>query len=104
MPVIKWNAAYSIGIDEIDEQHKKLISIINELYDAHSKGMGQVIIADTITKLFDYTNEHFSMEQEMQIQYKFPNSAAHKDEHKEFVSRLEALKQEIGRASCRERV
>ncbi len=97
MPVIKWNSAYSIGIDEIDEQHKILLSIINELYDAHSKGMGQVVIADTINKLFDYTNEHFTMEQEMHLQYKFPHAAAHKEEHNEFVMKLEALRQDAER-------
>lgn len=94
MSVIKWNSAYSIGIVEIDEQHKHLLSIISELYEAHSKGMGQVVIADTISKLFDYTNEHFSMEQDMHLQYKFPHAAAHKTEHSEFVSKLEALKQD----------
>lgn len=94
MAAIIWNDAYSIGIPEIDTQHQKLLSIINELYEARQIGTGQVIIKETITKLVDYTNYHFTMEQQMHVEYKYLNAPKHKLEHQEFIDRLTQLKEE----------
>lgn len=58
MTAITWNDAYAIGIPEIDIQHKKLISIIGELYEARQIGTGQIMIQETLDKLIDYTNYH----------------------------------------------
>ncbi len=91
MPIIIWNDAYSIGISEIDSQHKKLLSIFNELYEVHQKGTGFLIIKETLTKLIDYTKYHFKLEQQMHHEYKFPYSEKHKQEHKEFIDKIDTL-------------
>ena len=94
MAAITWNEAYSIGITEIDFQHKNLISIINDLYEAHQMGTGQVIIKETLDKLIDYTKYHFTMEQQMHSEYKYLRASKHKEEHQEFIAKLDSLKLE----------
>ena len=91
---IIWNDAYNIGNSEIDSQHKQLIAILNELYEAQSKGLGQIAITNTLSKLVDYTNYHFTSEQQMHSLYKYPGAAQQKAEHREFVFKLEALKRD----------
>ena len=41
MPFIEWNEKYSVHIEEIDSQHKKIFSIINRLHECHESPEGQ---------------------------------------------------------------
>jgi len=97
MSKIIWKESFNIGIKVIDDQHKKLIDIINQLYDAQQTGTSQTIIVDILTKLSDYTIYHFEMEEEMQSANRFPKFEQHKGEHDEFVLRLIDLKKDVDR-------
>ncbi len=94
MNQILWKESYSIGINAIDEQHKKLIEIINELYKAQKIGTSQTIIKEVLHKLTDYTIYHFTMEEEMQVKCLFPKLKEHKEEHAGFVTTLNELKKD----------
>lgn len=94
MSQIIWKESYSIGINAIDEQHKKLIEIINELYEAQKIGTTQIIIGEVLNKLTDYTIYHFNMEEMMQSNCHFPQINEHKEEHSGFVKRLNELKKD----------
>ena len=63
---IEWNDEYLLGIQEIDNQHKKLVAIANELYDI-TTGNSEVYkleMSKVLKKLTDYTVYHFSSEEE----------------------------------------
>jgi len=92
MRTIDWIDAYNIGVSEIDSQHEKLFSILNELISACAMGMGPEIIKETLLNLTDYTYYHFNTEQEMHTTYKYPNAAAHRNQHLEFIVQLNELK------------
>lgn len=94
MSHITWKDTFNLGIELIDEQHRKLIDIINELYDAQQHGTSQMIIKDTIQKLFDYTNYHFTMEEEMHRANRYPIHEQHHLEHQEFIERLIIFKRD----------
>lgn len=94
MATIVWRETYSVGIQKIDDQHKVLISIINELYEAHKQGTSQTVIVEVLEKLINYTNYHFSMEEDLFTQYDYPQQKDHVDEHKYFVGQVADLKQE----------
>jgi hemerythrin-like metal-binding protein len=99
MTHFQWNDAYSVGFKLIDEQHKILISLINDLYDAQSRGMLQSTIADTLDKLADYTVYHFSSEKGLFAEYEYPNAAEHLLEHDYFVDKVKALQLELSKGS-----
>jgi hemerythrin len=81
MPLITWDSELSVGIREIDEQHKKMVEIINELHDAMYAGKGVTVLADVVRRLVDYTVMHFGTEERYFKQYDYPDSARHKNEH-----------------------
>lgn len=83
---IKWNNNFSIGIGLIDDQHKKLLDILNELYESHKMGTGQQDIQDIINRLLDYTIYHFSNEEQLFKEYQYPHSSEHIDQHNEFTT------------------
>jgi len=92
---IEWRDSLSIGVDEIDNQHKQLLSHFNQLLKACETGKGR----EELTKLLDfldtYTIKHFNDEESIQRLRNYPGYSAHKKEHESFIARLKVLKQEI---------
>lgn len=94
MSNIIWKESFSIGIRVIDDQHRKLMEIINELYDAQRIGTSQFIMNGVINRLEDYTIYHFKLEEEMQSLNLYPNFNQHIEEHQEFIGKLSKFKQD----------
>lgn len=59
MPIMGWSASLGVGVGSIDEQHKKLVSLVNELYDAMIVGRGKAVLGRIFTDVIDYTVYHF---------------------------------------------
>ncbi len=89
MPMLEWNDGLSLRIAAIDEQHKKLVGMVNRLHDAMTEGRSALpaIVAD----MKDYVVEHFATEERYMDAYAYPESAAHKAEHRDFAAKAEAL-------------
>lgn len=91
MALTTWKEEYSVGIDEIDSQHKVLINCISTLEqsiaDADEKRRWMAIHY-AIVQLSDYTRIHFSVEESLMRIIGFPGCDAHIGEHKKFVTYL----------------
>jgi len=85
--LIHWDSSYSIGVKEIDEQHKKLIDIINRLYSGFLSAQANKIIGDILQEVYDYTKFHFDYEEGLLTKNKYPTLREHKEEHEKFVSK-----------------
>ncbi|MFH0878374.1 MAG: bacteriohemerythrin [Lentisphaerota bacterium] len=81
MAFINWTDQLSVNIRQIDDQHKKLVSIINTLFDAMSQGKAKDVLGKVFNELIQYTKTHFQNEERMMQQYSYPDFAAHKKEH-----------------------
>jgi hemerythrin-like metal-binding protein len=86
-----WNDSYDTGIRIIDSQHKRLIAILNELFEAMEKGQGSAIMAKLLADLHNYTVTHFSTEENLLKQSDYPDFAAHKKLHDEFAARVHQM-------------
>lgn len=87
----RWHDEYSVGIEEIDHQHKDLIHCISSLEQAVDKGDEKQrwsAIHYAIVQLSDYTRIHFSVEESLMHILDFPEREAHMDQHKMFVTYL----------------
>lgn len=94
---IEWRESLSIGIEEIDSQHKQLLSHFDQLLKACENGKGMDELRDLLGFLDGYVIRHFSDEEGIQRRHGYPGYEAHKREHDWLVAKLKALKQEIGR-------
>ena len=99
MSAFTWKEAYSVGIETIDDQHKKWISIINDLYVAHRQGTSQVIINDVISNLLDYTQYHFSEEESLMEKLSYSVHKEHNEEHQDFIRQVSSLKNESSKGN-----
>jgi len=81
MSLISWSNALSVNIKQIDEQHKKMIDIINDLHDAMSQGKGSAALAKIFDEMVDYTHTHFTAEEQLMAKYGYPGFVMQKSEH-----------------------
>ncbi len=91
MSLVNWNPELSVYIDELDDQHKAWLNIINELHDAMLKGKSNDVLEKTIIRLNDYTKKHFSTEESYLEKYNYPEIDSHKELHKNFIKRISEI-------------
>jgi hemerythrin len=87
---VDWDDRYSVGIPLIDDQHKHLIALTNELYACCIGGTEEVqaCFRDAIRGAVDYVKYHFTAEEKMLENVQYPGIAAHKKEHESFVIKI----------------
>jgi len=95
MELIKWTDQYSVGIKEIDNQHKGLVIIINELFSYMSEGKAKENLNEIFDHLTEYIKKHFFVEETMLVKYAYPDYDQHKVEHSKFIQKLNDLKSEF---------
>jgi hemerythrin len=88
MTIMTWSDALSVNIKEIDDQHKKLVSMINLLHNAMLKGEGKTIIAPILAELAAYTVYHFNTEEGYMEKHSYPSLQTHRLEHQRFVQKV----------------
>ncbi len=88
MPMITWSDEYSVEIQEIDEQHKRLIQIINELYDAVATKKKREQLSAIIRELVDYTKVHFAVEETLMRIFHYAEYEGHKQIHDNIVAKV----------------
>ncbi len=99
MDFIKWKEAYSVKVEEIDAQHKKLIGLINQMADAMSIGRGRDVLSTVLTELVDYTVYHFNTEERLFQQYGYPEYKKHKKIHAALAGKTRELKESFDRGN-----
>jgi hemerythrin len=88
MPIMEWNESLSVRVNEIDDQHKKLIGLINQLHDAMRAGQGKQALEGTLQELAAYTVYHFQNEEKYMQKFNYPGYLRHKGEHAAFVKKV----------------
>lgn len=88
MAMFNWNDSYSVKVKSVDDQHKKLFDIINELYDGISKGSNKEAMQKVLSGLKSYTITHFSYEERLLKQANYPDFENHKKIHDDFIKKV----------------
>ncbi len=76
-----WKNDYLVGIDAIDDQHKKIIGMINELHESLTTEASMQELNELLARLTVYTVKHFIFEEKIFKQYGYPFEEEHKKEH-----------------------
>lgn len=95
MSLIMWNDSFSVGIKELDDHHKKLVALINELHDAMRVGKSKEVLSPILQKLAEYTVFHFASEEKYMTKFNYPGYQAHKTEHDQFVSKVTQFQSDL---------
>jgi len=84
-PLFPWSDTYSVRIAIVDNQHKGLVNLINELHQAMIARMGKEVLGKTLSSLIKYTQAHFKAEEGILKSNQYPDFGSHKAEHDRFT-------------------
>ncbi|WP_051304618.1 bacteriohemerythrin [Chitinilyticum litopenaei] len=93
--LIEWSDELSVGIQEIDEQHKVLVGLLNELHDAIRHRHGSAASAAILNRLADYTRTHFTVEESLMRILGYPDYEEHKGHHEALIAQMQSLQQRL---------
>ncbi len=89
---ISWRDDLSLGVEQIDDQHKELLARFDMLLAACKQGKGSEEVLHLLSFLDEYVVKHFGDEEVLQRQSKFPGYESHHREHETFIERIAELK------------
>ena len=92
-----WNDSLLIGVELLDNEHRKLVAAVDKLMNACREGKGKLEIAQTLDFVVDYTREHFRDEENLQERYAYPGIYAHKRIHAQFILTIGEIVKEFER-------
>lgn len=85
MKDIVWSKILSVGVAEIDADHRILIALFNELNRAVAAGESAEYLAATLEELINCTVWHFRHEERLMLKHGFPGIEPHKAAHRELI-------------------
>ncbi len=90
MPVFEWKEFFSVGHDDLDDQHKRLFAIVNDLYEGtrRDREASDELLRQTIAALGAYIRTHFAEEERLMRIAGYANLARHKRAHDALVARV----------------
>jgi hemerythrin len=86
--LIDWTEELSVGIQELDEQHKVLIELLNRLHEALITRTDILVINDILSELMQYTIVHFAVEESLMRILDYPLYEEHKKYHGELTNQV----------------
>ena len=91
MKNLKWDDSLSVEVDEIDEDHRRLVDLFNLLSQSVEKGDDADYIEALLEELISCTVWHFRHEERLMLRYKYDGFQAHKAEHRDLIGSAKAL-------------
>lgn len=90
MSFIPWESEYELGIAEIDEQHQKMLAIINKLHDILGSGAleDQLHIDTIIKEMADYAIYHFQIEEKYFNLFGYEQAEGHIAIHNQYWNKV----------------
>jgi hemerythrin-like metal-binding protein len=88
MTLVEWNEKMSVGVSIIDDEHKQLLGMLNQLYDAMQAKQSSDALAKVVDGLIAYTVYHFKHEEALFARTGYPCTAEHEKEHADLTKQV----------------
>lgn len=95
MKDLVWSHVLSVGNDEIDADHHKLVDLFNMLNHSVTEGDSPEYLAAILEELINCTVWHFSHEERLMVKYAYDGYDEHKADHRELIDGVRELQQKI---------
>jgi hemerythrin len=91
MEIINWRDEFSVGVAAMDLQHRKLLDMINRLIAERNVLTDPKTIADLLTGMIDYADEHFRAEEFLMAEYDYERKSEQELQHKAFIDKTQSF-------------
>jgi hemerythrin-like metal-binding protein len=86
--LLKWESIYSVNVEELDEQHKKMFEIINRVFGLGEDSMKSKKSLEIIKELKEYGNYHLGTEEKYFKKFNYPETDSHVAQHDDYRKRI----------------
>jgi hemerythrin len=100
MPLMTWTEKLSVGVVALDNDHKKLVAMVNDLYDAMQAGHGRDKLGPILGELIKYTKEHFAREESFFARTGYPAAGPHKQQHEALTRQVVEVQEKYAGGSA----
>jgi len=91
MNKIEWSEEYSVGVENLDSQHKKIIDYINILVEIRNISVASEAYHDILKLLMDYAKEHLDYEEKLLKENGYHGYENHSEFHSNYLERVTLL-------------
>lgn len=91
MEDIVWTEDFSVGVDLLDEQHQRILSLINKIIGYSTQDIKEEVILDALNTMKSYADEHFRTEEWYLLDHSYPDYEAHAEQHKAYIKKTFSL-------------
>ena len=95
MSLIEWKDEFSVGVTEVDLEHRDLIDLINDLHAVMGAGATQDKVVDTLGEIYTQISAHFALEEKFMRNSKYPAYPSHKEDHEILLDQLRDIMDRI---------
>ena len=95
---INWSDSLSVGVAEIDAEHRQFVTRINELNHAIVEGKDKPTVERLLDLMFMEATHHFWHEQRLLAHWKYPQRAEHTAKHAQLIAQFERVMKEFEHA------
>jgi len=88
MTLLNWKPAYSLAIPSVDLEHREMIALINECYDAMGENADAASIEQFLGEIHSNISAHFALEEQSMRKAEYAEYEAHKDDHEDLLDRI----------------
>ncbi len=93
--LMRWDSSLQLGIIQIDEQHKQLVGMINDLHRAMKQRQAMAVTSGILERLVSYTVFHFGVEEKLFQKHGYPELNQHKKVHENLVGKVKEFKEKV---------
>jgi hemerythrin len=89
--ILIWSSDYNVNIPAIDNEHKLLVSIVNDIAQGmnYQGALQTKVITESLHRLLNYVRVHFDSEERFLLFNNYPEFDGHKTQHAELLEKLE---------------
>ncbi len=98
MPLITWTPQLSVGVQPLDNDHKLLVSLINQLHDTVEDNQDRDTVGSVLNALVDYTEYHFEREEILMRVCGYPDLEKHKKAHDAMKAKVKGIKNDYAKS------
>ena len=91
MKDLVWDKTLSVQVDEVDDDHRKLVNLFNLLNHSVAEGEPEAYVTAVMDELIACTVWHFRHEERLMVKYGYEGLAAHRAEHDDLVASVTEL-------------
>ena len=93
--VFQWSDEFSVNIEEVDEQHRTLVGLVNDLHVAIREHRGKTASRKVLDRLAEYTRTHFMLEESLMRLTRYPGFDVHRQQHEDLIAQVQSLQYKL---------